>query len=224
MASYENIVAIVWDLDGTLIDSAPDLAGALNTLLREHSLPQLGAETVRRMIGNGVAKLIERGFRAVGQTLSGAEIETLQPRFMQIYSGHATDLTRLYPGARQALQGFYEHGIRQAICTNKPERVSHAILESLGLSYFFDIVVGGDTAAHRKPHTLPLRMCLDALSTDKNKSLMVGDSSIDVATAKGVGMPVGIVTHGYSREPVETLGADFLISDLSSLPYEVALQ
>jgi phosphoglycolate phosphatase len=221
--AYDNLDAIVWDLDGTLIDSAPDLAAALNTLLQEYSLPALPVTAVRKMIGNGVAKLIERGFHAHGKILVAAQMKSLLPQFMKIYSSCATELTRLYPGARDALQEFRDKGFRQAMCTNKPERVSRLILDELALSEFFEIVVGGDTTPHKKPHALPLQMCLDALRTERCRCLLIGDSAVDVATARAAGIAVGIVTHGYARTPVSTLGADFLISDLSSLPADLRI-
>jgi phosphoglycolate phosphatase len=144
------------------------------------------------------------------------------PEFMSIYCARATQLTRTYPGVRHALTAFRDAGVPQAVCTNKPEAVSRTILEDLGLGEFFEIVIGGDTLEHRKPHPLPLQYCLDALDANASASLLVGDSPVDVATARAVELTVGIVDHGYARQPVETLGADFLINDLAGLPETVA--
>ena len=210
--------AIVWDLDGTIIDSAPDLAAALNSLLAEHGKAPISEAKVRQMIGNGVAKLIERGFAENAVLVGTTELQSLQPRFMSIYTPRASRLSMLYPGAESAIQVFHDAGVAQAICTNKPESVSREILNDMNLAQYFEFVVGGDSLEHRKPHPLPLQACLNALGTHVESSLMIGDSAVDVDTARAVGMTVGLVTHGYARQSVETLGADFLISDLATLP------
>ena len=216
--------AIVWDLDGTIIDSAPDLGGALNTLLQDHGKPPVDKVRVRSMIGNGVAKLIERGFAESGTQVGEMEMQSLQPEFMSIYCARATQLSRLYPGAESAIQAFHESGVAQAVCTNKPELVSRAILDDMNLAQYFEIVVGGDTFEHRKPHPSPLQSCLDVLGSNVDSALMIGDSAVDVETAQALGMMVGVVTHGYARQPVETLGANFLISNLATLPGELGFE
>jgi len=211
----------VWDLDGTLIDSAPDLASALNLLLREHGQPALDTAAVRSMIGDGAVKLIERGFAAAGHAMAARQSVPLLDRFLQIYATCATDRTVLYAGARTALQAFQDAGVGQGICTNKPEGVTRQILNSLSIAPYFSAVVGGDTAAAKKPDPSPLRDCLRELGAAPADGLLIGDSGVDVATARAVPMPVGIVTHGYARAPVANLGADFLIDCLSSLPGDV---
>jgi len=216
--------AVVWDLDGTIIDSAPDLGGALNTLLQNHGKPPVDKVRVRSMIGNGVAKLIERGFAESGTQVGEMEMQSLQPEFMSIYCARATQLSRLYPGAESAIQAFHESGVAQAVCTNKPELVSRAILDDMNLAQYFEIVVGGDTFEHRKPHPSPLQSCLDVLGSNVDSALMIGDSAVDVETAQALGMMVGVVTHGYARQPVETLGANFLISNLATLPGELGFE
>jgi phosphoglycolate phosphatase len=176
------------------------------------------------MIGNGVAKLIERGFAESGTQVGEMEMQSLQPEFMSIYCARATQLSRLYPGAERAIQAFHESGVAQAVCTNKPELVSRAILDDMNLAQYFEIVVGGDTLEHRKPHPSPLQSCLDVLGSNVDSALMIGDSAVDVETAQALGMMVGVVTHGYARQPVETLGANFLISNLATLPGELGFE
>jgi len=214
----DYVTAIVWDLDGTLIDSAPDLGTALNELLREHGQQEHHTHDVRTMIGDGVAKLVGRGFAASGHIVKDAQLSRLVRRFMTIYTECATDQTRPYPGALDALRKFGNAGIRQGICTNKPEAITRQILSDLSMARHFDAVVGGDTTPRKKPDPLPLRYCLQAMGVHPIDSLMIGDSAVDVATAKAVNVPIGLVRHGYAREPVENLPADFLVSDLSSLP------
>jgi len=210
--------AIIWDLDGTLIDSAPDLAQALNTLLHRHGHATLGENQVRTMIGNGVTKLVERGFAAVGEHLQNEQLQESVAQFLRFYTAAATDRTRMYPGVRDTLQFFANAGVQQGVCTNKPEAISKRILVDLSIADYFNIVVGGDTVAEKKPDPLPLQTCVTALKAKPGDSVLIGDSAVDVETAKALHMPVGIVTHGYSRSPVANLGADFLIDDLSSLP------
>ena len=210
--------AIIWDLDGTLIDSVADLTRSLNTLLREHGCAGLEERQIRTMIGDGVAELIERGFRAAGAVMREPKLQSVIPRFAQIYAACATEKTCLYPAAESVLQHFADAGVRQGICTNKPEDVTKQILSELLVARHFDVVVGGDTTAANKPDPLPLRICFEALNVTPQDGMMIGDSGVDVATARAVNAPVGIVTYGYARAPVSTLGADVLIDSLSSLP------
>lgn len=209
--------AVVWDLDGTLVDSAPDLATALNTLLNEHGQHGHAVDRVRPMIGGGVSKLIERGFRAAGIPLAGEDCDALVPRFMTIYTACATDSTHLVPDAREVLLHFYHAGIRQGLCTNKPVSVTRLILDDLDIAGFFDSVVGGDTTARKKPDPLPLLTCLEQLGVEPGNALMVGDSGADVGAARAAGVTVALVPDGYTGVPAHTLGADLLIERLADL-------
>jgi phosphoglycolate phosphatase len=210
--------AVVWDLDGTLIESAPDLAAALNTLLNEHDQHGHAIDRVRPMIGGGVARLIERGFRAAGAPLAPPDCEALVPRFMQLYTSRATDRTHLVPQARDVLAQFYHAGLRQGICTNKPLSVTRLILDTLDIAGYFQSVVGGDSTVHKKPHPLPLQTCLRELGVGPGEALMVGDSGADVGAARAAGVAVALVPDGYTGVPAESLGADLVLEDLSRLP------
>ena len=210
--------AVVWDLDGTLIESAPDLAAALNTLLNEHGQHGHAIDRVRPMIGGGVARLIERGFRAAGAPLAPEDCEELVPRFMALYTARATDRTHLVPHARDVLMQFYHAGLQQGICTNKPLSVTRLILDTLDIAGFFDSVVGGDSTPHKKPHPLPLQTCLQELGVGPGEALMVGDSGADVGAAQAAGVTVALVPDGYTGVPAESLGADLVLQDLSRLP------
>jgi len=210
--------AIIWDLDGTLVDSAPDLATALNTLLNEQGQHGHTVDSVRPMIGAGVAKLIERGFRETEVPLNEAGREALVPRFMEIYTACATDKTRLIPGAREVLNHFYHAGFRQALCTNKPYAVTMQILNALDITGFFGSVVGGDSTSEKKPHALPLQTCIKQLNVCPSVSIMIGDSGADVGAARAAGVPVILVPDGYTGVPAASLGADFVTSSLAELP------
>ena len=214
--------AVVWDLDGTLVDSAADIATSLNRLLGENGLASLDDARIRNMIGEGVAVLIRRGFEAHDITPGGERLEGLVERFLVIYSEIATASTRLYPGARDALQTFSDAGLRQAICTNKPEAITRQVLAGLGIAGYFDIVIGGDTLPRNKPDPLPLRTALEGLDATPEQSLMVGDSAIDVQTAHAAGVSVAFVTFGYGPGPSHPHKADYLIDDFAALPAVVA--
>jgi phosphoglycolate phosphatase len=209
--------AIVWDLDGTLVDSAPDLASALNTVLDQRGFFTLSVEQVRKMIGNGVPKLVERGFNAVGIRPDTAQLEELIAIFVREYKACATDNTRPYPGVVEVLQELHAMSIPMGVCTNKPETFTRQILQGLGLSGFFSSVIGGDSTNTRKPEPEPVLACLRGLVAEPASSLMIGDSVHDVHAAHAAGITIGVVPWGYRSAPVEELGADFVLHDLSGL-------
>jgi phosphoglycolate phosphatase len=209
--------AIIWDLDGTLVDSAPDLATALNTLLNEQGQHGHPVDRVRPMIGAGVAKLIERGFHATGASLDEAGRDELVPRFMEIYTACATDKTRLIPRAREVLNHFYHAGFRQGLCTNKPYGVTMQILNALDIAGFFGSVVGGDSTREKKPHPLPLQICMEQLKVCPSVSIMIGDSGADVGAARAAGVTVILVPDGYTGVPAASLGADYVTGSLADL-------
>ena len=210
--------AIIWDLDGTLVESAPDLATALNALLNEQG--QLGHEVskVRPMIGHGVAKLIERGFRASGAPLDPSAVEALVPRFMEIYTACCTDHTHLVDNARNVLEHFYHAGIKQGLCTNKPISVTRMILDALDIKGYFGSVVGGDSTAAKKPDPLPLLTCVDELGSRPEHALLIGDSGADVGAARAAKVPVILVPDGYTGVPAASLGADYVVGRLADIP------
>jgi phosphoglycolate phosphatase len=213
--------AIIWDLDGTLIDSAPDLATALNTVLNEQGQNSLTIPQVRTMVGGGVAKLIERAFRGSRVELDAEGVEALVPGFMEIYTNCATDKTALLPAAGRVLNYFYQAGVKQALCTNKPEGVTKNILHALDIHGFFSCVIGGDSTKHKKPHPLPLQTVMEQLSVTPHECIMVGDSGADVGAAQAAGIPVVLVPDGYIDVPADSLGADFVLKELSALPVEI---
>ena len=197
--------AVVWDLDGTLVESAPDLANALNRLLAEHSLPQHTVDEVRLMIGAGVPTLLERGFKKAGLHLNEAERDALAPRFMAFYLACATDNTHLVPGARYVLDRMHRAGMPQGLCTNKPEGVTRDILDTLGISHYFGSVIGGDSTSGKKPDPTPLLACLDELGVSPSDAVMVGDSAADTGAARAAGVYAIVVPNGYTGEPPEAL-------------------
>ena len=216
--------AIVWDLDGTLIDSAPDLCRALNAVLVESNCEALAVESVRTMIGNGVAKLVERGFNAAGRNPTDEELDAIVLKFMSHYSADPTAHTRMYPGVAEALETLAAASVKQGLCTNKPEAVTRLILQQLGIDQYFLAVVGGDTTYARKPDPEPLRYCIDAMGATASDTVMIGDSAVDAGTARSLRVSIGLVAHGYRDTDVANIKADFLIEDIASVPNALAVQ
>jgi phosphoglycolate phosphatase len=207
--------AVVFDLDGTLIDSLPDLLSALNRLLAEHGRPPLTSTDVRMMVGDGAAALVERGFTATGGMPS--DIAPLVRRFLEHYEPHSADETTVWPGAMEALAGLKAEGCVLGVCTNKPYRATMEILDALRLSPLLDAVVGGDSTPYKKPDPRHLAETLKAMGAEGLPAIMVGDSPNDVNAARGAHMPVIVVSFGYTRVPVAELGADALILSFGDL-------
>lgn len=211
--AINDIRTILFDLDGTLIDSAPDLIGALDALLRAHDRAPVGLAAGRAMIGDGAAKLVERGFAARGG--SPAPLPALVSSFLEIYEGRLTRETRAFDGVVPTLATLHARGLALGVCTNKPDRATHLLLDALGLAPFFSAVVGGDGV--RKPHPEPVDRCLAALGGARSTALFVGDSPIDLAAARAAGLPIVLVSFGYTAVPARDLGADRVIDRFEDL-------
>lgn len=206
----------LFDLDGTLVDSLPDLTIALNKLLAEEGRRILADAEVRLMVGDGATRLVERGFAATGTVPE--TVDGLVERFLAHYEGHAAANTRPFDGVAETLTALRRQGWRFAVCTNKPYRPSVEILEELGLSQLIDVVIGGDSTPWKKPDGRPVLAALEALHARPEDAVFVGDSPNDVGAGRAVGLPVVIVTFGYSRVPVAEIAADRLIDHFSELP------
>lgn len=208
---------IVFDLDGTLVDSAPDLADALDKLLEQRGHKGLGLATVRGMIGNGVAELVRLGLAARGDVLSAAELAQAVQRFLMLYTASLSNKSLPYPGTEDALAQLRQAGWRLAVCTNKLEASARGLLSDLGLLQAFAMVAGPDTFGVAKPDPRHLQLCLNAISRPGQAALLVGDSEIDIATARAAGIPVIAVNWGYARVPLAELSPDMLIEDMGEL-------
>lgn len=208
---------VLFDLDGTLIDSAPDIAGAVNRLMRLNRLPDHSLAAVRGMIGYGIETLVERAFRAHGVQLDPAGLDRQQRRMLEIYGDHLTVRTTLMPGARSALEKLRSCRLRTAVVTNKPEGFSRRILFAFGLMDQVDVVVGGDSGFRKKPAPDMLLGACRALGLAPEDVLMVGDSRADVLSCRAAGVESVVVRGGYAQEPAEELGADRVIDTLHEL-------
>jgi phosphoglycolate phosphatase len=208
--------AVVCDLDGTLIDSAPDLREAANAVLNEAGRQPLGLDRIRTMIGDGTTRLVERAFAATGGV--PADLASRVERFLAHYEANATRLTKPYPGVEATLARLRASGLALAICTNKPHRATKTVLAGLGLDRFFSVVVGGDSLPVRKPDPRVLTETLKRLGIEARQAAMVGDNEHDVATARAAAVPMVLVSYGYARVPLAELAADCVIDRFADLP------
>ena len=214
--------ALLFDLDGTLVHSLPDIAGALNSLLAEMSLPELDYEDVRLMIGDGISALVSRALAASGGTVDhqpgDLDETTVRQHFRRHYWDRLTRETKPYPGVVETLERLRAAGWRMAVCTNKAEGPARQILEELELTAYFEGLAGGDTYARAKPAAEPLLGLVGELGHVPEQAVMIGDSPADVGAARNAGMPVVAVSYGYRKVAAAELGADALIDRFDELP------
>lgn len=209
---------IAFDLDGTLVDTAPDLVGTLNTVLAEEGLPPLAFDAVRAMVGRGARALLVRGFEAAGHPLTREQSAPLVERFIAVYLARIAQESVPFPGVAEALEALRGAGARLCVCTNKRRDLSVALLDAVGLSGYFDAVVGADTAPAPKPDPRHLLTAIEHAGGDPARALLVGDSETDVAAARNAGVPIIAVSFGYTEIPHAELKADTLIDSFAELP------
>ncbi len=212
---------VVFDLDGTLVDTAPDLIHTLNTILEAESIPALAFETARPMIGAGVRPLLERALAERGRFPGEAAMDALFARYIRSYQDHIADHSRPYPGLEGALDRLGAHGFALAVCTNKYESLSLRLLDALGLTQRFAAICGQDTFSMKKPDPETLRLTIARAGGDPARAVMVGDSETDVSVARAAGIPVIGVDFGYTRIPMAELQPDRLIGHFDALPAAV---
>ena len=208
---------IVFDLDGTLVDTAPDLIGSLNALFWREGLAPISLDEGRGMIGAGVKPLIRRGLATQGRSLTAAAFDALYADYITHYAEHIADNSRPYPGVEAALDVLAARGSRLAVCTNKLAWLSVRLLDRLGLSQRFVTICGQDTFGVQKPDPEVLRRTIRAAGGDLGDALMVGDSVTDIRTARAAGVPVVAVDFGYTDVPVSELDPDRVISHFDAL-------
>jgi phosphoglycolate phosphatase len=211
---------LVFDLDGTLVDSAPDLHAALNQMLRERGRPALSLPQVKRMIGDGVPTLVSRALTASGADPAGAA--GALSRFLEIYEANAVRLTRPYPKVPETLASLRRQGYRTAICTNKPQRATIAVIEGLGMIELFDGIAGGDRFPVKKPDPGHLLGLIGELEARAEASAMIGDNENDAAAARAAGIPLVLMRYCYARVDPESLAADALLDHFAELPRALA--
>jgi phosphoglycolate phosphatase len=214
--------ALLFDLDGTLLDSAPDLAQAVDRMLAELGHGAAGEQRVRQWVGNGSRKLVQRALafalQAGEDSIGDAAIDSAQPLFLHHYGICCTERSRLYDGVYEALVQWRQLGIAMACVTNKPGRFTEVLLDHFGLREFIGVAVSGDTLAVRKPDAAPLLFACTQLAVDPAQTVMVGDSRNDVLAARAAGMPVICVDYGYNYgRPVALELPDLVIGSFLEL-------
>jgi phosphoglycolate phosphatase len=212
---------IVFDLDGTLVDTAPDLINALNFILDREGLPPVPLHTARNMIGAGARKLIERGLELEGRSMSVEDVTRLTSDFIDYYAAHIADASRPFEGLESALDVLSARGYRFAVCTNKLEWLSKRLLDQLGLSARFAAICGADTFGVSKPDPAILRQTVARAGGQLSAAIMVGDAGPDIGVARRAGIPVIGVEFGYTEVPIADLRPDRLISHMRDLPAAV---
>ncbi len=209
-----DLDVVVFDLDGTLADTAHDLGAALNHVLAAFDRPSLATDAVRHLVGHGARALIRKGLAATGGG-SEEQVEQGMPLFLGFYEAHICEGTRPYDGVETALDNLSATGVALAICTNKPEGLTHKLLDALGWQHRFQAIVGGDTLTVRKPDPAPLHEAVARCGG--GRAVFVGDSIIDVDTGRDAGIPTIAVSFGFSDRPADQLGADCVIHHYDQL-------
>lgn len=211
--------AVVFDLDGTLIDSVPDIAAALNRCLVDRKRVALSEDAVKSLVGGGARELVAK---ALGSDTSDAEIDRALSEFLTYYEREPVARTRLYPGARELLGDLTARGLRLAICTNKPIGMTRLILDRLELTPYFASIWGGEPERPLKPDPLCLHTVCAELAAAPAEAAMVGDSRIDIEAARATGCRSVFVSHGYERSPGSTLAPDFIVQSLPEAGHAIA--
>jgi phosphoglycolate phosphatase len=212
------MLTIVFDLDGTLIDTAPDLISTLNLILAREGMPDMPFDVARKMIGGGARGMIERALAAEGRSCSKAELDRLFGAFIDHYAAHIADRSRPFPELDTALDRLAGEGHRLAVCTNKLEWLSVRLLNTLKLAQHFAVICGQDTFGVQKPNPEVLLRTILQAGGEPSQAIMVGDSGTDIRTARAANVPIIAVDFGYSEVPIASLRPDRLIGSFADLP------
>lgn len=210
--------ALIFDLDGTLIDSAPDVRASVNRALVAGGRRELTLDETKDLVGWGGRVLVEKALSLTGEPGTEAEIDRYLEDFLGSYADHPIDHTTLFPGVLETLKSFEAADVAMGICTNKPGKTTRPVLEALGLDGFFRVVSSGDAVPHRKPDGRHVLGVVDELGAAPETSAMIGDSENDITAAINAGIVSVAVTFGYAHLPAEELGADALIDHFADLP------
>lgn len=208
---------IAFDLDGTLVETAHDLVGALNVILVEQGMAPAPMTAVRQLVGHGLRGMLIRAYAMADLTISEDQIAALRPRVVEVYRARIARESRPFPGCLEALAALRDRGARLAVCTNKPEDLARLLLDELDMTRLFDAIVGGDTLPVQKPDPAPLLEAIARAGGDRAMAILVGDASPDVGAAKAAGVPCVICDFGYNDLPPAELGGDVVISHYDAL-------
>ena len=209
--------ALLFDLDGTIIDSAPDVCASVNRTLDTMGRPPITVETTKMLVGFGARTLCEKTLAMTGGAGCEEDIDLLLTGFLDSYRKNPSEHTVIFHGALEALNFFKDAGIQLGICTNKPEATCFPVLDALELRHFFSSVICGDTLEFRKPDPRHVFHTLDDMGADLNDAAFIGDSEADIEAANNAGMPSVLVTFGYCHVPFDELGANAIIDHFHEL-------
>ena len=215
-------LTLVFDLDGTLVDTAPDLIASTNHVLDHLGLPHVDAQTLRPFVGHGAKHMIEKAIGAAGEDLTPAEHEDLLRLYLDFYGDHIADGSRPFDGVVPLLERMQRQGVRMAVCTNKMEGMSRLLLDALDLTRYFHAIAGRDTLSAAKPHPDALLGTISLAGGDRSRAVMIGDSGVDIATAKAAGVPVIGVSFGYTETHVADFHPDAVIDHYRELEPAIA--
>lgn len=214
-------ITVVFDLDGTLVDTAPDLVASLNHTISAKGLAPVGYEDLTHLVGHGARAMIERSFSLRGQPLDEAEFPAMLDRFVNHYRAGMPGESKPYSGLVEALDRLHDAGMILAVCTNKMEGLARPLIEGLGLNGYFAAITGGDTFAVRKPDAAHLIGTVERAGGDMNRTVMVGDSLNDLKVAVNAGVPSIGVPFGYSDVPIQTLNPTVMIERYDEMTVEL---
>jgi len=217
-----SLPTIVFDLDGTLVETAPDLVDTLNFVFGREGIPPVPFDEARTFVGHGARAMITRGLDAEGRTVTPQILDKLFNDFIDYYTAHVADRSYPFPGVIDALDALSERGHRLAVCTNKFEKQSRLLLDALEMTSHFATIVGQDTFKIAKPDPEVLRRTILAAGGDPAHAIMIGDSETDILTARAAELPVVAVDFGYSQAPVSEYSPDRLISHFAQLSEAIA--
>jgi phosphoglycolate phosphatase len=211
--------ALIFDLDGTLVDTAPDLLGAMNAVLTQQGRQPVDPETLRHMVGFGAASLIRQAMVATGDPIAEDRLPKLVDDFVTHYGAHIADASVPFPGVIETLTALTAQDVPMGVLTNKPHELALPLLDALGMSKFFGAIHGAGRFSYVKPDPRVFHHVVEELAGDPNApALMIGDSTTDARTARAANVPVILLSYGYTPDPVETLGADAVTGDFRDIP------
>jgi phosphoglycolate phosphatase len=208
---------VIFDLDGTLVDTAPDLLSALNHVLAQFGDARLELGQVRQMVGQGARALVVEGMKSLDIAKTEAEIDQLTEIFLVYYVENVANESKLFPGLSSHLPRYLDEGHRLGVCTNKLEAPSRKLLRAIGVHDFFHSIVGRDTLSTQKPDPAPLLHAIETAGGARDHTVFIGDSITDVLTAKAASIPCVLVSFGYTVTPVTELGGDIIIDHFDEL-------
>jgi phosphoglycolate phosphatase len=210
--------ALVFDLDGTLVDTAPDLLGAMNAVLVQEGRRPVDAEDLRHLVGHGARAMLDEAFKRTGEAADAARLPGLIDAFMADYRAHVADASRPFPGVIETLTALKASGARMSVLTNKPQELVGPLLDKLDLTRFFSAVHGAGQFGYMKPDARVFHHVIDDLGGVGDGAVMIGDSDTDLATGRAAKVPVILLTYGYTPTPARELGADAVTDDFREIP------